>query len=446
MESQQNTGNRFEDYSVSPVPEQKRRSTLNVSVTSCAWVISLSTIFTGGTLVNGLTFGETVIAALCGMLVLALYGFFQGWMGAKYGVSTTMLARQAFGRYGAKLFGVLLAITMGIGWFGYQISFFGLTIAEMFPGQWFATPQAAMLWGGILMILTALIGYRGLAALSMVAVPLVVLLSVWGLFEAVAYAGSWNALYSSEPAGESMTLFAGITIVVGNAALGAVVFPDVTRYGKTAARGAFGASIGYALGGLFCTIAGAAMALAAQVPDVGSTPNIPAAMSQIGLGFFAFLILVFAQWTTNDNNLYTGSLGLRNAIAWPKAVLVGAMGVLGLSIALLGIEEQFVPFLNFLGTYVPPIAGIMIADHWIVSPAVRKQTYQFSNEAVYAKWNVAAIVSVILGGWIGSGLGFGITAINSTLLAFLIYIVLAFLLRTLNIPFETGTISGQHEK
>ncbi|MCY9411277.1 cytosine permease, partial [Bacillus haynesii] len=98
------------------------------------------------------------------MLILAVYGFFQGVMGAKYGISTTVLARQAFGRYGSSLFGIVLALTLGIGWFGWQVAFFGTTISEMFPGVWLAKPEVAIVWGGILMILTAFIGYRGLAA------------------------------------------------------------------------------------------------------------------------------------------------------------------------------------------------------------------------------------------------------------------------------------------
>lgn len=430
----------LEDYSISSVPTDQRKSTFNISITSCAWIISLSTIFTGGALVSGMTFQNAVLTAVIGMLVLAILGFFQGWMGAKYGVSTTMLTRQVFGRHGANLFGILLALTMGIGWFGWQIAFFGMTVAEMFPNQWFAEPKVAMVWGGILMMLTAFIGYKGLAALSMIAVPLVTILSVWGLIQAVNYLGDWNALFSSTPTGDPITLFSGITIVIGNAAAGAVVFADVTRYGKTATKGGLGASVGYFLGGVFCIVAGAAMAVAANLPTIGSTPNIPAAMSQIGLGFFAFLILVFAQWTTNDNNLYTGSLGLRNVINVPKKVIVVVLGGLGLSIALIGIQDYFVPFLNVLGTYVPPIAGIMIADHWIVKPKVLKKVYQFGEGTRYAKWNIAAIATTALAGIIGSKINIGITAINSIVIGFILYIILTYILKKLNIKFEIGEV------
>ncbi|WP_448011027.1 cytosine permease [Bacillus licheniformis] len=303
-----------DDFAVTSVPENKRKSIFNITITSCAWIISLSTIVTGGALIQGLNFAHAVLAAVLGMLILAVYGFFQGVMGAKYGISTTVLARLAFGRYGSSLFGIVLALTLGIGWFGWQVAFFGTTISEMFPGVWLAKPEVAIVWGGILMILTAFIGYRGLAALSFIAVPLVVIFSIWGIISAVNYSGSWHNLLTFHPTGDPLTIFAGITIVVGNAALGAVVFPDVTRYAKGAVSGGIGASVGYFLGGVFCLVAGAAMAIAANVPDIGSTPNIPAVMSKLGLGFLAFLIIVFAQWTTNDNNLYTGSLGLRNVL------------------------------------------------------------------------------------------------------------------------------------
>lgn len=159
------------------------------------------------------------------------------------------------------------------------------------------------------------------------------------------------------------------------------------------------------------------MAIAANVPDIGSTPNIPAAMSKLGLGFWHFHHR-FAQWTTNDNNLYTGSLGLRNVVNIPKKALVAIMGVIGIMIALLGVQNMFVPFLTFLGLYVPPIAGVMIADHWITAPVIKKKQYRFGAGTTYSKLNVAAILSVIIGGFTASKVTFGIGPINSTVLAF----------------------------
>jgi cytosine permease len=37
-----------DDFAVTSVPENKRKSIFNITITSCAWIISLSTIVTGG--------------------------------------------------------------------------------------------------------------------------------------------------------------------------------------------------------------------------------------------------------------------------------------------------------------------------------------------------------------------------------------------------------------
>ncbi|WP_244863356.1 hypothetical protein [Paenibacillus cisolokensis] len=71
----------IEDYSIIPVPADKRKPSWNIAVTSCAWIISLSTLFTGGALAAGLTFGQSVLAGVFGMLILAVYGFFKGGWG-----------------------------------------------------------------------------------------------------------------------------------------------------------------------------------------------------------------------------------------------------------------------------------------------------------------------------------------------------------------------------
>lgn len=119
------------------------------------------------------------------------------------------------------------------------------------------------------------------------------------------------------------------------------------------------------------------------------------------------------------------------------------MGTIGIIIALMGIQDMFVPFLSFLGLYVPPIAGVMIADHWIVAPKIRKKEYSFGPGATYSGLNVAAIVSVIIGGFAASKLAFGIGSINATVLAFLLYIVLAFILNKLNVRYEFGKVEEE---
>ena len=64
--------------------------------------------------------------------------------------------------------------------------FFGSTMAALFPGGGFITSQyVAAFWGGILMMLTAYFGYKGLNYLSYVAVPAIAILSLVAVVLAV---------------------------------------------------------------------------------------------------------------------------------------------------------------------------------------------------------------------------------------------------------------------
>lgn len=427
-------GTTINDYAIRPVPEAERKPFLNVSVTTGAWVIAMSTLWTGSVLAQGMAFSLAVAAAIIGMGILVAYGAFMGWLGARYGVSTTVLAREAFGRAGSSLLGIVFALTLGIGWFGWQIAFFAQTLATMFPDAWFASYQVSVIWGGTLMILTAFIGYRALSALSMFAVPLIVALSAWGLWV------SLGAATEAAAPEATMSLFEGISIVVGNAALGAVIFPDLTRYARTAFVGALATCGGYFTGGVLAILAGAAITASAGT----AAGNLPAAMAAVGMGFFAFLILLFAQWTTNDNNLYSGALGLANVVRLPKSVLCIAMGIVGVLIALSGAENHFVPYLNFLSSYVPPIAGVMIADHWIVKRRLEGRDYEFGPGAQHAVFNWLGVSSALLGGLLGGTVGFGITPINAIVIAFTLHAGGSFVLRLVGINATIGrTVEDQ---
>lgn len=85
----------------------------------------------------------------------------------------------------------------------------------------------------------------------------------------------------------------------------------------------------------------------------------------------------------------------------------------------------------------------MIADHWITAPVIKKKHYQFGAGTTYSKLNVAAILSVIIGGFTASKITFGIGPINSTVLAFLIYIIFTFIFTKLNLRYEIGEVTEE---
>jgi cytosine permease len=111
------------------------------------------------------------------------------------------------------------------------------------------------------------------------------------------------------------------------------------------------------------------------------------------------------------------------------AVTVG-IGVLGSLLAAAGILERFTDFLLILGVITPPIAGIMVAEYFIVRrwrPALDESRARGALPDTEPTWVPATLVvwaAAALVGWLSDHYQwFGIPALNSLLLAGLAYVV-----------------------
>jgi cytosine permease len=104
------------------------------------------------------------------------------------------------------------------------------------------------------------------------------------------------------------------------------------------------------------------------MPSITNNWDAVKIMLGLGWGILGMLVLVLAQWTTNDNNLYSSALAFAVIFRrWPKWVLTLGAGVIGILLALGGIYGQFPNWLMFLGVIIPPIAGIYVADYFVVN-------------------------------------------------------------------------------
>lgn len=426
------------DYSRQPVPDDARRGALWIATTSAAWVIAVTTLYTGGSLAESMPINQVLLAVGVGLGLVAVIGGLMGHLGAVYGVSTTMLAHHSFGTLGAALLGVVIAVTLGVGWFAWQVSFFATTLHELFPDAIWSEPRWSMIWAGALMTLSAFGGFVWLSRLSMVAVPLVLGLAAYGVFIATGSSSSEAIATSGE---QTMSHLVGATAVVGSVIFGAIVLPDVSRFARKGQRGGMTVAAGYAIAGAVVMIAGALMVTSVNVPSVGRTANIPAVMSALGLGWGAFVILLFAQWTTNDSNLYSGSLGLAAITRWPKGLLVVLMGAAGIVIASFGIQDQFVPFLVLLGTFIPPVAGVVIADYFF---GRSKRGVSFASGTQVPMLNVLALAVVVASGFAASFLAqvhefLGVTALTSFATALVGYALLSTLASAVRLPISFGS-------
>ena len=115
---------------------------------------------------------------------------------------------------------------------------------------------------------------------------------------------------------------------------------------------------------------------------------------------FAIVVIVFATWTTNDNNLYSAALS-SNAIfpkmkKWQLTVIGGALGTL---LALFGILGQLTNWIMILGVTVPPIGAVMAIDFLLFKSDVytydKIESLPAMRIVAYLSWAAGTLVGFL---------------------------------------------------
>lgn len=381
----------FEDYSVEAVPEEKTRGWLSMGLIWSGVGISLGLLLTGGTLGDGLSIQQIFVAAFFSGILLALVTILIGVIGAKTGLSTAMVSRFTFGNTAIILVAFIQAMG-SYGWFAVQLGLFGRTTSTAWEmGTGFAgNEKLFIIIGGICMILTATLGYKGLDFLSKIAVPFLLILmgaSLWKILQDYSFSEIMNFGGTENP----ITLGTGISLAVSSFIVGAVVAPDVSRYAKTPKHTIGGAVLAFFIVVPVVLMVGSTMAQATGTWDIVDI------MIRLGWGIIAFLVLMLAQWTSNDNNLYCGALGFTVAFKklkkWHITVVAGVIGII---LALVGIYDNFEKFLNVLGVFIPPMGGVIAVDYYLF----KKKQYITANLDKLVNIRSIAVTSWIVGSFI----------------------------------------------
>ena len=212
-------------------PEQ-RQSWLSIAAVWAGGMICVPCLMIGGVLSQGgLSLAEIVISILIGYGLICLYMIFVGMQACDTGLPVAVMAEGALGKRGARyIISVLLAIAC-VGWFGIQSATCGQAFASMAATMLnLGTPSTAMVaissivWG-VIMLLTACAGFKGLKWLNYVAVPLLVIVCLYGLIAGIVAHDGGEAIAAYAPA-QSAGLVYGISMVVASFALGGVISAD----------------------------------------------------------------------------------------------------------------------------------------------------------------------------------------------------------------------------
>lgn len=324
------------------------------------------------------------------------------------------MARFSFGRVGSRWVDFILGFTQ-IGWYAW-----GSALMAQLLNSLAGVPES---WNWLIILFftyafcsTAYFGYKAMDWLSRIAVPAMIILMVWSLAIAGSDVGGLaglQALSISDP----LPLGAAITIIVGTFVSGGTQATNWSRFAQSGKAGFVATLIAFFLGNGFLIFSGAFCA------KVYGEPDIVQVMATQGLLLWGLVLFFLNMWTTQDNTIYAFSIAGSNMFRTQKRTLLVLGGAtFALVLAWGGIYAMLVQYLILLGTFIPPIGGIIMADYWFHRggefPPVTEAQPAFNGAGVIAYVVASAIA------YFTNQAGWGIVPVNGIVSALLIYTAL----------------------
>lgn len=422
------------------IDESKRQSWLSIAAVWAGGMICVPCLMIGGVLAGGgLSLGEIIVSILIGYGLICAYMICIGMQACDTGQPVAVLASGALGEKGARfIISTLLAIAC-VGWFGIQSATCGSAFANMVANMLGteASPAfvtiSSIVWG-IIMLLTACIGFKGLKWLNYIAVPLLVIVCLYGLIAGIIRNDGGSAIANYAPEASAGMVF-GISMVVASFALGGVISADYCRFAKNRGDVVKSSIVGVIPAGLFMLLTGALMSI------VTGQYDISAILASLGVPFIGLVALVLATWTTNVTNAYSGGLALSNLLGFDESkfkITTGIAGIIGTLLAAFGLLNAFQGFLSLMSALIPPLAGVLIASYWIVGKG-KKESFVIRpgiSPAGVISFAVGAIFACITGGTFANFPGlvealpflnwpFFVGPVNGIVVSLVLYVILA---------------------
>ncbi len=223
------------------------------------------------------------------ILIIALFGIqwignaLQGYIGAKTGRASSVIARTSFGAKQARFIVGLTIFIVSLGWWAVQTSVAGNAISAMlgvdYTSQWGMWALITTI-AGLLFAIPSIIGYSSMKWTDYIAVPAGLLLVVAGIYFALDSNGlesitSWDP----EP---TIGILAAISLIIGANVSQWVIAADYTRYAKPTIKDNTLIPTGIVLVGFPLFMVGAVMSVGVGDADIVNV------MMNLGFPFGAF--------------------------------------------------------------------------------------------------------------------------------------------------------------
>ncbi|WP_192459140.1 cytosine permease [Musicola keenii] len=373
------------EFPLSEAPQEGRKGLLSISMVLFSFTFFTGTMFAGGKLGVAFPITEMLWIAVIGNLLLALYAASLGLIAARSGLNAVLMGRFCFGEAGSKLSDFLLGFAE-LGWYAWGTATLAISLVKLLSLPEGMTVPLMVLFG-LGFSITALVGYRGLDVLSRVSVPLMFVMLALSMWIATRDGGGWQGMAGIAPT-QTLGWSAAITMVFGTFASGATQATNWTRMARNGRIAVWASLISFLGGNGLMIIAGAWCAVVYQQAD------IVAVMMLQGLSVAAVVMLCLNLWTIQGPTIYNVSAAACHLLRIERRrTLTLAGAVVGILLAVGGMYEWLIPFLVLLGSIIPPIGGVIMADYWFR----HRGRYPALQHARLPRFNIPGLTSYAVG-------------------------------------------------
>ncbi len=407
---------------LAPIPPEKRTwGTYNYASLWVAMSVCIPTyMLASGLIAGGMSWKQAIGTILLGNLIVLAPMILNAHAGTKYGIPFPVYARASFGVRGANVPALLRAV-VACGWFGIQTWIGGQAIYSMLQVLWpAAATHAGVSWICFFAfwLLNMLVVWRGIATIKFlegIGAPFMLGIGLLLLFWITSKAGGLGPVLSTpskfKTTAEFMRFFIpSLTGMVGFWATVALNIPDFTRYAKSQKAQMVGQALGLPTARTLYAFIGVAVTSASAVlfgTAIWDPVVLLGRFHQPIIASVALVALVIATLNTNvAANVVSPSNDFSNLnprlISFRTGGLItGVIGILMMPWKLLTDFNSYIfGWLVGYSGLLGPIAGIMIADYFVVRRSNLKPDELYQRGGAYeyhSGVNYRAMLALALG-------------------------------------------------
>lgn len=353
----------------------------------------------GGFLFLGLAPIHIMAALIISSVMVASFFVLNGRSGAKYGIPFSMILKSSYGQKGAALPGFFRGIIAAIMWFGLQ-NYAGsqallVIVAKIWPGfmeiggsaSFLGLDMPSFIVFVLFFLVNVMIGIGGGSTLNKFTAilnPLIYIIFGGMTIWAVSVAGGVGPILNFVPAGNAGTVGAAGTLLVYlmiiNSVMGVWAAPgasvaDFTQSAKSQRSHTLGQFSGLVVSYVLFAFSSVFILIGSTIHygvDTWNVVDVIYRWDNIPAVAISALVLLMTTISTNaTGNIVPAAYQLSSL--FPKVVnykrgvvIAGVISFLIMPWRLMENQDSIYAFLDFIGAFLGPVAGVMIADYFII--------------------------------------------------------------------------------